>query len=192
MGPLSARPSPGSSSPGPLPASAREAAVRAADLVNVLCVADPSPAAVAAVLRAHGETEPAGLAAAGVAAMRREALRLRAVFTAPDLDAAARELNGLLASVPGRLRLSAHGGRTPWHPHLDGDDDAPWAEWLLASSCLALTVLLWERQRPPGALCASPACGRVFVTAGGGPARRYCSRRCATRERVAAHRREHR
>ncbi|MGA5198423.1 CGNR zinc finger domain-containing protein [Streptomyces exfoliatus] len=29
----------------------------------------------------------------------------------------------------------------------------------------------------------------VFITPGSGPERRYCSRRCATRERVAAHRR---
>ena len=31
----------------------------------------------------------------------------------------------------------------------------------------------------------------AFITQGSGPERRYCSRRCATRERVAAHRRSH-
>ncbi|MFF3935248.1 CGNR zinc finger domain-containing protein [Streptomyces phaeofaciens] len=31
----------------------------------------------------------------------------------------------------------------------------------------------------------------MFVALGSGPERRYCSRRCATRERVAAHRRSH-
>ncbi len=36
---------------------------------------------------------------------------------------------------------------------------------------------------------ASPACRNVYLTLGSGPPRRYCSRRCATRERVAAYRR---
>ncbi|WP_143667318.1 CGNR zinc finger domain-containing protein, partial [Streptomyces sp. ms184] len=57
-------------------------------------------------------------------------------------------------------------------------------------SCLALTVLVWDRQRPPGRICASPSCPDVFINQGSGPDRRYCSRRCATRERVAAHRRQ--
>ncbi|MFC7471498.1 CGNR zinc finger domain-containing protein [Actinomadura keratinilytica] len=53
---------------------------------------------------------------------------------------------------------------------------------------MVLAVLLWDRQLPPGAVCASASCQDVFLTQGSGPTRRYCSRRCATRERVAAHR----
>jgi predicted RNA-binding Zn ribbon-like protein len=121
--------------------------------------------------------------------MRAAALLLREVFAAEDVDAAAAALNRLLAEQTGPLRLTSHGGGAPWHPHLDSHDDAPWDEWFLTSSCLALTVLLWDHQRPPGGLCASPACRNVYITSGPGPARRYCSRRCATRERVAAHRR---
>ncbi|MGW5764750.1 CGNR zinc finger domain-containing protein, partial [Streptomyces tendae] len=49
--------------------------------------------------------------------------------------------------------------------------------------------LVWDRQRPPGRTCASGSCRNVFIAQGSGPERRYCSRRCATRERVAAHRR---
>ena len=143
---------------------------RTADLINVLRTG-PEPGAVAEVLRAH-------------------AVPLREVFAAADADHAAAALNGLLGRTAGRLRLSSHHGRTPWHPHLDGDDDAPWAEWFLASSCLALTVLIWDAQRPPGGVCASPSCGNVYLSQGSGPPRRYCSRRCATRERVAAHRRK--
>ncbi|MFE0346998.1 CGNR zinc finger domain-containing protein [Streptomyces griseoluteus] len=114
---------------------------------------------------------------------------LREVFAAEDADTAAATLNRLLHTHTGRVRLSSHDGTSPWHPHLDRADDAPWAEWLLASSCLALTVLLWDRRRPPGGTCASPSCDNVYITRGSGPPRRYCSRRCATRERVAAHRR---
>jgi predicted RNA-binding Zn ribbon-like protein len=71
---------------------------------------------------------------------------------------------------------------------VDGSDDAPWAEWFLTSSCLALAALLAERQAPPGGFCQSPSCGRPFVNVGRGSTRRYCSAACGTRERVAAHR----
>ena len=51
---------------------------------------------------------------------------------------------------------------------MDGGDDAPWADWFLTSSCLALAVLLAERQAPPAGLCAAPSCGRPFVNVGRG------------------------
>lgn len=164
---------------------------RTAALINVLAGDAPGPADVADVLRAHGEAEPIELTPRDVAGMRTAAALLRDVFAAEDVDGAALALNRLLAEHTGPLRLTSHGGGTPWHPHLDRDDDAPWDEWFLASSCMALTVALWDRQRPPGRICASPSCPRVFVAQGSGPERRYCSRRCATRERVAAHRRAH-
>ncbi|GAA1320526.1 hypothetical protein GCM10009647_052950 [Streptomyces sanglieri] len=121
--------------------------------------------------------------------MRAAAALLRGVFAAETADSAAGHLNRLLAEHTGPLRLTSHGGGSPWHPHLDHDDDAPWDEWFLASSCMALTVLVWEHQRPPGKICSSPSCRNAFISQGSGPERRYCSRRCATRERVSAHRR---
>ncbi|WP_433338603.1 CGNR zinc finger domain-containing protein [Spirillospora sp. CA-294931] len=164
-------------------------AMRTAALVNVLGGPDSEPGAVAAVLRDHGEPEPIGLTAADVAEMGAAAELLREVFAADRPDLAAEAVNRLLRRTGGVLRLTSHEGRTPWHPHLDSDDDAPWGEWFLASSCMALAVLLWDRQRPPGGVCAAARCRDVYVVQGSGPARRYCSRRCATRERVAAHRR---
>ncbi|WJV51604.1 CGNR zinc finger domain-containing protein [Streptomyces flavofungini] len=177
-------------------------AQRAAALVNVLgadgAAAGPTAGPtdslalrteLEAVLRAYGEADPLDVCAADVADMRAVAARLREVFAAPDVDAAATRLNRLLAEGCGPVRLTAHGGGSPWHIHLDSDDRAPWAEWFLASSCMALAVLVWDRQRPPGGLCASPRCANVYVTGGSGAERRYCSPRCATRERVAEHRR---
>ncbi|MFF9624879.1 CGNR zinc finger domain-containing protein [Streptomyces griseosporeus] len=161
---------------------------RTAALVNALADDCPDPAEIAGVLRAYGETGPIDLSHRDVAAMRTAAALLRHVFAAEHADDAAAALNRLLKDHTGPLRLTSHGGSTPWHPHLDHDDDAPWDEWLLASSCMALTVLVWDRQRPPGRICASTSCQNVFITQGSGPERRYCSRRCATRERVAAHR----
>ncbi|MFJ9428623.1 CGNR zinc finger domain-containing protein [Streptomyces sp. NPDC101490] len=162
---------------------------RTAALINALADQDPDPAVVAETLRAHGEPDPVDLTARDIAGMREAAALLREVFAAERTDEAAAVLNRLLRDHTGKLRLTSHGGGTPWHPHLDHDDDAPWDEWFLASSCTALAVLVWDRQRPPGRICASPACKDVFIARGSGPERRYCSRRCATRERVAAHRR---
>ncbi|NEB92679.1 CGNR zinc finger domain-containing protein [Streptomyces bauhiniae] len=185
------RPVPSATAPTPDDWSTRHSvlttAQRTADLINAL-TDDAAPADVAAVLRAYGETD-VHLSPYEVTDMLASAALLREVFAAEDTDTAAATLNRLLQVHTGRLRLSSHDGTTPWHPHLDRADDAPWAEWFLASSCLALTVLLWDRQRPPGGICASPSCENVYVTQGSGPSRRYCSRRCATRERVAAHRR---
>jgi predicted RNA-binding Zn ribbon-like protein len=164
---------------------------RTAALINALADDCPDPAEVADVLRAYGERDPIDLTARDVAGMRAAAALLRQVFAAEHADDAAATLNRLLQEHTGPLRLTSHGGSTPWHPHLDHDDNAPWDEWLLASSCMALTVLVWDRQCPPGRICASPSCQNVFITQGSGPERRYCSRRCATRERVAAHRRSH-
>jgi CGNR zinc finger len=162
---------------------------RTAALLNALAEDRPDAGDVAEVLRAYGETGPLDLTSRDVAGMRDAADRLRKVFAATHVDEAAALLNRLLRKHTGPLRLTSHGGGTPWHAHLDRDDNAPWDEWFLASSCLALTVLVWDRQLPPGRTCASAACRNVFVTQGPGPERRYCSRRCATRERVAAHRR---
>ncbi|MBU3870202.1 CGNR zinc finger domain-containing protein [Streptomyces sp. 4503] len=170
--------------------SVRDTARRTAILVNALTAEpSPDPGAIAGILLDHGEPGPVELTAGDVAGMRTAALRLREVFAAARVDEAAGVLNRLLREGTGPLRLSSHDGRSPWHPHLDSDDEAPWGEWFLASSCMALTVLIWDGQRPPGGLCSSPSCGDVFLTVGSGPERRYCSRRCATRERVAAHRR---
>ncbi|MBV1945154.1 CGNR zinc finger domain-containing protein [Streptomyces sp. BV129] len=164
-------------------------AQRTADLVNTLADGHPEPADVADVLRAYGESDPIDLSARDLTEMRAAAAGLREVFAAGDTDTAASALTRLLREHTGPLRLSSHDGTTPWHPHLDSADDAPWAEWFLASSCMALTVLVWDRQRPPGGICDSPSCTHVYIAQGSGPPRRYCSRRCATRERVAAHRR---
>jgi predicted RNA-binding Zn ribbon-like protein len=174
-----------------LGSSVHDAAQRAADLLAVLLPGPGRPAgraALSAVLRKYGESEPIEVSATDLAELRQAALLLREVFAAEDADTAAIRLNGLLAGRAHPPRLTSHGGTSGWHLHVDGDDDAPWAEWFLTSSSLALAVLLAERQAPPAGLCASPSCGRPFVNVGRGTARRYCSVACGTRERVARHR----
>src|SRR5205823_5466585 len=97
-------------------------------------------------------------------------------------------LNDLLARHAGPPRLTAHGG-TPWHLHVDRDDAAPWAEWLLAGGALALAALLAAAGgRPAFGACGAADCRRSYLDSGRGGVRRYCSSRCATRTRVAAYR----
>ena len=145
-------------------------------------------AAVIDVLRAHGEPEPVEISPASLELLRQAALELREVFTAEDATAAATVINSLLAGRAHPPRLTNHGGTSGWHLHVDSSDDALWGETILTSSCLALAVLLAERQAPPAGICASPSCARPFVNVGRGSVRRYCSAACGTRERVAAHR----
>jgi predicted RNA-binding Zn ribbon-like protein len=145
-------------------------------------------AAVIDVLRAHGEPEPVEISPASLELLRQAALELREVFIAEDATAAATAINSLLAGRAHPPRLTNHGGTSGWHLHVDSSDDALWGETILTSSCLALAVLLAERQAPPAGICASPSCARPFVNVGRGAARRYCSAACGTRERVAAHR----
>jgi predicted RNA-binding Zn ribbon-like protein len=189
-----------------LGSSVPEAAQRAADMIDVLL---PRPGSrdeaarrasrvearpldertrLIAVLRAYGEPGPIEISAADLSALRHAALDLRGVFAAGDVATAADRINALLAGRAHPPRLTTHGGESGWHLHVDSRDDAPWAEWFLTSSCLALAVLLAERQAPPAGLCGSPSCGKPFVNVGRGAARRYCSATCGTRERVAAHR----
>jgi len=182
---------------GALVGSVHGTAQRAADILAVLLpragnrLEPGSPgerAAVIEVLRAHGEPEPIERSAAGLAGLRRAAVELREVFTAGDVATAADRINGLLAGRAHPPRLTAHTGTSGWHLHVDSSDDAPADEWFLTSSCLALAVLLAERQAPPAGVCESPSCGRPFVNVGRGSPRRYCTATCGTRERVAAYR----
>jgi predicted RNA-binding Zn ribbon-like protein len=177
--------------------SVHDTAQRAADVIAVLLPragnrlrpgSQGELAALIGVLRAHSEPEPIEISPAELAGLRRAAYELREVFTAADVATAADRINGLLAGRAHPPRLTTHDGASGWHLHVDSHDDAPWAETFLTSSCLALAMLLAERQAPPAGICQSPPCARPFVNVGRGSPRRYCSSTCGTRERVAAHR----
>jgi predicted RNA-binding Zn ribbon-like protein len=137
-------------------------------------------------LRAYGESNP-DVAATGLDELKDVSKKLYAVFMVTDTETAAKRINDLLDTYTHKPRLSAHGD-SPWHLHVDSNDHAPWAEWFAASSAFALAVLLAEKQQNPAGLCASLTCGRPFIDLGKGGGRKYCSPKCATRERVAAHR----
>ncbi|WP_017607729.1 CGNR zinc finger domain-containing protein [Nocardiopsis xinjiangensis] len=167
--------------------SVRSVAERTADLLNTLAQEDAGPAQIEEVLRAHGESEP-HLSRTDLRCLHRAAAQLRHVLRASTTEQAAERLNHLLTATAHPPRLTDHGGTTHWHLHLDSHDDAPWAEWAASSAGMCLALLLSDRQRPPGGVCAAHGCARIFIDTGSGSPRRHCSRRCATRARVAAHR----
>jgi predicted RNA-binding Zn ribbon-like protein len=174
--------------------SAIYAAKRAADVVFILQNKDQLTDA--ALIRQLTETlgnygEKSGVTPADLRNLKTVTNKLHAVFATQNTERVAKLLNTLLGEHASAPRLTSH-GETPWHLHVDSNDHAPWAEWFAASSALALAILLAEKQRNPGDLCASPVCGRPFIDSGKGGGRRYCSPRCATRERVAAYRKQER
>lgn len=168
-------------------------AERLMDLVNAIR-ADPdlSRNALAELLARHGE-RPDDLteqefSGSDADDLRVAAVRLAAVLTEPDTDRAAHAINALLAECGARPHLSRRGGHS-WHLHIDRGEEESWAEWFLASSALALAQILTEYGRAPWGECAAARCRVLYLGTGPGSARRYCSATCASRERVAAHRR---
>ena len=167
------------------------AARRAAALTGALLRDPPSRDELEAILVRYGEPEPPRLTDDDLAALTEAAAGLLPVFQATTTGEAAQRLNVLLSAHAAPPRLTDHDG-TPWHLHVDDADDAPWATWFVASSSLALAMVLADRQAPPGGICAADGCSQPFVDLGRGPARRFCSERCATRTRVAELRRRRR
>jgi predicted RNA-binding Zn ribbon-like protein len=129
-------------------------------------------------------TEGSGGAGPGQGAARAGSPRSGAAGYAAD--AVAERVNRLLDRAQTPPRLSNHDG-TAWHLHITADE-APWADWLAAVAGLGLARLLAEDGVVRLGRCAAAPCRRAFA---GGPRnhpRRYCSRTCANRARVAAFR----
>ncbi|WP_217176988.1 CGNR zinc finger domain-containing protein [Streptomyces sp. AC495_CC817] len=114
--------------------------------------------------------------------------RLRAVFAESDPVRASTLLNAELASTPATTELTLlDDGRWALRPAI-----APRAradEALLAIGAFALATWLAERGRCAWGVCAADDCERVFIDEGRRHPQRFCSTACATRTRVAAHRR---
>ncbi|MER5774417.1 CGNR zinc finger domain-containing protein [Streptomyces sp. NPDC002039] len=172
------------------------AAGRLIDLAEAVRVDPELPRAeLAALLVRHGEhprdlTEEA-FDETAAAELRSAARRMARVLAETDADRAAEAIDALFAEHATRPRLTRHDGH-PWHLHVDRGDAAGWDGWFLASGALALAHLLTEYGRVAWGACPAEGCGRLFLGTGPGSARRYCSTTCATRARVAAHRRRKR
>nr|WP_319018524.1 CGNR zinc finger domain-containing protein [Microbispora sitophila] len=166
---------------------------RLIDFVNTVRRSPDLPrAAMADLLARHGESAGSlterGFSESDAEALRAAAVRMADVLAETDTDKAAQALNVLLAEHCAPPYLSRHDGH-PWHLHVDRGEKAGWDEWFLASSALALARILSEYGRVTWGECAAANCSTFYLGTGPGSARRYCSAACASRERVAAHRR---
>ena len=113
----------------------------------------------------------------------------RVVFEAADRDdlaAAAAVVNDLLASTAARPRLDPdEEGRHQLHFH--GPDDGYVRGWQ-AGIASGLAVAIGSDLGGRLGVCDAPVCDRVYVDGSKNGTRRYCSARCQSRVKAAAHR----
>ena len=113
----------------------------------------------------------------------------RVVFEAADRDdlaAAAAIVNDLLASTAARPRLDPdEEGRYQLHFH--GPDDGYVRGWQ-AGIASGLAVAIGSDLGGRLGVCDAPGCDRVYVDGSKNGTRRYCSARCQSRVKAAAHR----
>jgi predicted RNA-binding Zn ribbon-like protein len=146
---------------------------------------DDLPAAVAGVLRPDPGKMPAGAAEE----LRGVAAELRTVFeavTRDDVDAAARQVNALLARTGARPWLDNHDGEG-WHLHFHGRDDGLAIGWA-AGCATGLAIVLGTEDRGRLGVCTAPRCDRVYVDTSRNGTRRFCSTTCQNRVKTAAFR----
>lgn len=153
----------------------------------VVPTGDELVAEVAASL-ARGGRRPA-VSVADARALSATAAESRAVFLAVAAgheDAAAAKVNALLAATGARPRLDAIPGEG-WSLHFHGPDDSlavGWSAGIAAGLALALGSGLAGRL----GVCAADGCDRVYVDTSKNSGRRFCSTRCQSRMKAAAHR----
>lgn len=114
------------------------------------------------------------------------AAQLRAVFEAGTTSDRVGLLNALLRTHEPTPFLAEHDGQAP-HFHYVGDGDPDVAQ-VAASLTMALAHVVVEDGARRLGSCRAPGCERVFVDRTRNRSRRFCSKTCATRVHVAAHR----
>lgn len=112
--------------------------------------------------------------------------RLRSVFDAETVEAAADVLNDLLERTAATPRVSLHGAG----PHLHFEPGrGRLADRIGAAAAMALSVVLVDFGFERFGTCESSTCDDAFIDTSRNRSRRHCSTTCTTRENVAAHRR---
>ncbi len=149
---------------------------------------DDLRAAVSEALRADSEQPPA-VTARDAADLAVVASRLREVFALVehgDVDAAARNVNALLAETGARPQLDRHDGE-PWHLHFHGATDSLVKGWA-AGCATGLAIVLGTEMYDRLGVCTAPRCDRVYIDGSRNATRRFCSTSCQNRVKAAAFR----
>lgn len=150
--------------------------------------AEGRPAAVTAALRT-GLATARPVTAAEAADLAATATQLRVVFDAVDagdVDAAAAQVNAILAASGARPQLDRHDGE-PWHLHFHGRTESLAQGWA-AGCATGLAVVLGTELYDRLGICTAPRCDRVYVDASRNGTRRFCSTSCQNRVKAAAFR----
>ncbi len=146
------------------------------------------PAAAAAALRT-GCPGTRDVTLAEATDLRRFAMAFRMVFSAVaagDVDAAARQVNELLAATGAHPQLDRHDGE-PWHLHFHGTGEDASIGWA-AGCATGLAVVLGSELHGRIGVCTAPRCDRVYVDTSRNGTRRFCSTTCQNRVKAAAFR----
>jgi predicted RNA-binding Zn ribbon-like protein len=117
--------------------------------------------------------------------------RLHGVFEAldrGDVDAAAVDLNALLADHPAHPHLAKEGGRWRLHHHPADAALVPMTTAICAEG-LARVIGAGDARRL--GTCADAGCERVFLDLSKNGSRRFCSTTCQNRVKAAAFRGRH-
>jgi predicted RNA-binding Zn ribbon-like protein len=121
--------------------------------------------------------------------LRRFAMAFRVVFSAVaagDVDAAARQVNELLAATGAHPQLDRHDGE-PWHLHFHGTKEDAAIGWA-AGCATGLAVVLGSELHGRIGVCTAPRCDRVYVDTSRNGTRRCCSTTCQNRVKAAGFR----
>ncbi|MBD0746716.1 CGNR zinc finger domain-containing protein [Streptomyces sp. CBMA152] len=157
------------------------------DLVNTgQAGTELTAAALKGLVERHGNP-PLQLTDAPIQELREAAAIIAGILDIKDEDEAADAINALLDQYPAQPRLVRLPQR-PWSLHARASQDMQPAHWLLCTAALALALWLSERGYCAWGRCEAPGCDRYFIDTGRRSPQRYCSTRCGTRVRVAAHR----
>ena len=110
---------------------------------------------------------------------------LRAIFTAPDVEAAVSDLNMLLEKYNTTPRVSMHDGE----PHLHYEPgSATMAARVGTIAAMGLAGVIVEHGISRFGTCGASNCRDVFVDTTRNRSRVHCCHNCSTREAVAAYR----
>lgn len=112
--------------------------------------------------------------------------RLRAVFEAPAVADRVARLNALITDYEPRPTITEHDGQDP-HFHFV-PDDGPDVRRVGASLTMALAHVVVDFGAERLGRCPADGCTNVFVDHTRNRSQRFCSKTCATRVHVAAHR----
>ncbi|MBA2309385.1 MAG: CGNR zinc finger domain-containing protein [Pseudonocardiales bacterium] len=159
------------------------AALLAAALSNL---DDGCDAAALEELLSEHRVARARLTTSQLAELRDWSARLWAAFAAPSVTEKVAVANKLLAEAAASPYVSTHDGQPP-HLHY-ADEHADVVTRVRAVTAAGLATVLTEAGPQRLGRCAAPGCRTVYVDVSRNGRRAYCSRLCATRVHVSAHR----